>query len=87
MTIYVDRPVWPAYGRYWAHMVSDHSIGELLAAAQAAGIPERLFDADHVDVPDDRWDTVVDQGALVVPSREIVRRLHLAGLRRPRPAR
>lgn len=87
MTIFVDRPVWPGFGRFWSHMVSDHSIDELLYAAEAAGLPERLFDVDHVDVPDDRWELVVTQGAIVVPSRELVQRLIDSGLRRPRPGR
>ena len=84
MTILIDPPRWPAHGRLWSHLVSDSSYGELHAFAAAQGIPERGFDHDHYDVPQDRYDTLVAAGALAVESRELVRRLTAGGLRRPK---
>ena len=85
--ILVDRPTWPGHGRLWSHLVSDTSIEELQGFADAIGISRRAFERDHYDVISDRFDAVVAAGAVVVSSREIVRRLHAAGLRRRRLSR
>lgn len=82
MTVLIDPPRWPAHGRLWSHLVSDTSLAELHAFARAAGIPERGFDADHYDVPDERYDALVAAGAEPVPSRELLQRLLDSGLRR-----
>ncbi|CAN5376002.1 hypothetical protein BH09ACT4_BH09ACT4_22240 [soil metagenome] len=79
--ILIDEPRWPAHGTVWAHLVSDTSLEELHAFAAAAGIPERGFDNDHYDVPERRWDDLVEQGAQPVTGRELLRRLQAAGLR------
>ena len=84
MTLLVDAAVWPAHGRLWCHLVSDVSLEELHAFAGQLGIPRRGFDGDHYDVPDFRRDDVIAAGALPVASRELVRRLTAAGLRRPK---
>jgi len=88
MAILVDPATWPGRGRLWCHVVSDTSFDELHAFARACGIPERAFERDHYDVPADRRDELIAAGAQPVRSREIVRRLTEAGLRRPkhRPA-
>ncbi len=89
--IYVDRPAWPARGRLWSHLISDVSLAELHAFAEALGAPRRGFDRDHYDIPADRFPMAVWLGAYVVPSRDLVRLLRTSGLRRPkhlsRPAR
>ena len=86
--ILIDRPQWPgrgtSAGRYWSHLVSDVSTAELHAFAELLGSPRRAFDRDHYDIPADRFTTAVWLGATVVPSRDIVRRLRAAGLRRPK---
>lgn len=82
--ILVDRPIWPAHGRRFAHLVSDRSLEELHAFAASVGLPERAFHRDHYDLPDAWWDRAVEAGAEVVDARELVRRLRAAGLRRPR---
>jgi hypothetical protein len=79
--ILIDEAVWPAHGTVWAHLVSDSSLAELHAFAAAAGIPERGFDNDHYDVPQERWDDMVARGAEPVTGRELLRRLQVAGLR------
>nr|WP_154768307.1 DUF4031 domain-containing protein [Nakamurella alba] len=84
VTVLIDPPRWPAHGRLWAHLVSDASYDELHAFAAAAGIPERGFDHDHYDVPADRYDALVAAGAVAVDSRELLRRITHAGLRRPK---
>jgi hypothetical protein len=84
--VYVDPPGWPARGRLWSHLVSDVSYAELHVFAEMLGAPRRGFDRDHYDVPAERFAMAVWLGARVVPSREIVRVLHAAGLRRPRRA-
>lgn len=81
MTILVDPPLWPNHDRVWGHLVSDSSLEELHAFAAEAGIPERAFDCDHYDVPAERYDALVAQGAQLVDSRELVRRLRASGLR------
>lgn len=82
--IYVDRPVWPARGRYWSHLVSDVSFAELHAFAELMGLPERGFHRDHYDLPAERVQVAIWLGAVSVPSKEIVRRLTVSGLRRPK---
>jgi hypothetical protein len=82
--LYVDRPLWPAHGRLWAHMISDVSVRELHAFAELLGAPRRGFDRDHYDIPAERVPVAVWLGAAMVSSREISRRLRLAGLRRPK---
>lgn len=82
MTVLVDRAVWPARGRLWCHLVSDASLAELHAFAAAVGLPSRAFHRDHYDVPAERRDAALAAGALPVSSRELVARLHAAGLRR-----
>lgn len=85
--ILVDRPTWPGHGRMWSHLVSDESYAELHAFAARIGLPRRAFERDHYDVVAERFDTVVDAGAAVVTSREIVLRLRAAGLRRRKVSR
>ncbi|MGV9311740.1 DUF4031 domain-containing protein [Streptomyces sp. NPDC003691] len=82
MAIYIDPPTWPGHGRKWSHLISDVSYGELHAFAASIGCPPRAFDRDHYDVPSHRYADAVAAGAVEVPSREIVRLLIGAGLRR-----
>jgi hypothetical protein len=51
------------------------------------GIPDRGFDGDHYDVPEEAYERVLAAGAQPVSSRELVFRLRAAGLRRRRPRR
>lgn len=80
--ILVDPPSWPAHGRLWSHLVSDESLDELHEFAAALGVPRRGFDGDHYDIPAELYDRALAAGAQPVRSREIVRRLHAAGLRK-----
>jgi len=82
--ILVDRPIWTAHGRHFAHLVSDASIEELHGFAARLGLPDRAFHRDHYDLPDVWWDRAVAAGAEPVDPRELVRRLKAAGLRRRR---
>ena len=82
VTILVDPASWPGRGMLWCHLVSDVSLGELHAFAERVGIPRRGFDRDHYDVPEERRVDVIAAGAMPVTSRELVRRLAAAGLRR-----
>ncbi len=86
MTVLVDAAIWPFEGRKWAHLVSDTSFDELHAFAEQLGIPRRAFQGDHYDVPTDYRDRAIELGAEAVTSRELVRRLRAAGLRRVRSA-
>jgi len=84
--ILVDRPRWPAHGTRFAHLVSDDSLDELhaFAATVSSKLPRPLrFHHDHYDVAAEWWPRVVDAGAVVVTTHELVRRLRAAGLRRP----
>jgi uncharacterized protein DUF4031 len=84
VTVLVDPPRWPAHGRLWSHLVSDASVEELHAFAGRLGIPERAFDEDHYDIPQERYDDVVAAGATPVEGRELIRRLIASGLRVPK---
>jgi uncharacterized protein DUF4031 len=87
VTVLVDPPLWPRHGRTWSHLVSDTSLAELHAFAEAAGIPRRAFDLDHYDVPDERHADLVARGAVPVTAGELIRRLRASGLRVPAHAR
>jgi hypothetical protein len=82
VTVLIDPPNAPGHGRLWSHLASDASYEELHAFAAAEGIPERGFDRDHYDVPAEWYDRMLAAGATPVSSRELVARLHAAGLRR-----
>ncbi len=84
MTVYIDPPQVPYRGRLWSHLASDASYDELHRFAAGCGIPPGGFDADHYDVPAEHYAGAVAAGAVPVSSRELVRRLRDAGLRRPR---
>jgi hypothetical protein len=82
MTVFIDRPLWPARGRLWSHMVSDASYDELHAFAERLGVSRRAFDRDHYDVPSEVYDAALGLGATPIGSQELVARLTAAGLRR-----
>jgi len=82
--ILIDPPLVPSRGRLWSHLASDSSYEELHAFARKLGIPDRGFDRDHYDVPEDWYDEALAAGAVPVTSRELIIRLRDAGLRRRR---
>ncbi|GAA0413595.1 DUF4031 domain-containing protein [Streptomyces luteireticuli] len=82
MTLYIDPPRWPGHGRMWSHLVSDTSFEELHAFAARMGLPPRAFDRDHYDVMASAYGDAVRLGAVEVGSRDVVRMLTAAGLRR-----
>ncbi|MDB1088057.1 DUF4031 domain-containing protein [Streptomyces sp. ACA25] len=82
MTVYIDPPTWPGHGRLWSHLVSDSSYAELHGFAARLGCPPRAFDRDHYDLPAEHYAAAVRLGAVEIGSREVVRRLTAAGLRR-----
>lgn len=79
--ILIDPPTWPAHGRLWSHLISDRSLEELHAFARGTGVPERSFEGDHYDVPDERYAELVAAGAVPVGNRELARALTASGLR------
>ncbi len=84
--IMIDPPNAAGHGRLWSHLASDTSYDELHVFARELGIPERGFDRDHYDVPAEWYERVVALGAEPVTSRELIRRLVAAGLRRRKNA-
>jgi hypothetical protein len=82
VTVYIDPPAWPGHGRLWSHLVSDVSYEELHLFAADLGVPPRAFERDHYDLPSHRYADAVRAGAVEVSSREVVRLLYGAGLRR-----
>ncbi|KPI03893.1 protein of unknown function DUF4031 [Actinobacteria bacterium OK006] len=82
VTVYIDPPAWPGHGRLWSHLVSDVSYDELHLFAADLGVPPRAFERDHYDLPSHRYADAVRAGAVEVSSREVVRLLYGAGLRR-----
>ena len=83
MAILIDPAVWPAHGTTFAHLVSDESLAELHAFADAAGLDRRAFDLDHYDVPAERREALIALGAHPVPAKELIWRLRASGLRIP----
>jgi 8-oxo-dGTP pyrophosphatase MutT (NUDIX family) len=81
MAIWIDPPSWPAHGRMWSHVISDTSYGELQAFARQAGIPERGFDGDHYDIPQESYAALVAAGARPAEGKELARLLRDSGLR------
>ena len=79
--ILIDEARWWHRGRKWCHLVSDASLDELHAFADANDIPRRGFQGDHYDVPEEFRARLIESGAIVAESRELVRRLRAAGLR------
>lgn len=79
--ILVDPPAWEGWGTTWSHLVSDVSLDELHAFAESVGLPGRLFDLDHYDVPVARYEDVLAAGAVSVSGRELITRLRASGLR------
>lgn len=82
--IVIDPPLVARYGRTWSHLASDTSFDELHAFAADLGLPSKAFDRDHYDVPSEYYERMVAAGAVPVSSRDLVRRLRVAGLRRPK---
>ena len=80
--ILVDPAIWPWRGHRWAHLVSDESYDELHAFAARLEIPRRAFQGDHYDVPAYLRERAIEIGAVPVDSRQLVRRLRAAGLRK-----
>jgi hypothetical protein len=87
VTVLVDDAVWAWRGERWAHLTSDRSLVELHRFAELLGVRRLAFQGDHYDVPAPIRARAVDLGAVTVTSRELVRRLRLAGLRRRGAAR
>jgi hypothetical protein len=83
MAILVDPAIWRWRGRRWAHLVSDSSYDELHAFGARLGLRREWFQGDHYDVPEHVREAALRLGAEAVSSRELVRRLRDAGLRRP----
>lgn len=81
VTILMDEARWWFQGKKWCHLVSDESYAELHDFAQGVGIPRRAFQGDHYDIPEEYRSGLIEAGASVVESRELVRRLRGAGLR------
>jgi hypothetical protein len=81
VAILIDEARWWYRGRKWCHLVSDLSLEELHAFADANQIPRRGFQGDHYDIPEEFRAQLIDAGATVVESRELLRRLRGAGLR------
>lgn len=82
MTVWIDPPTWPGHGRHWSHLVSDVSFAELHAFAARLGAPARAFERDHYDIPASSYAEAVRLGARETGSKDLLRRLTEAGLRR-----
>jgi hypothetical protein len=85
--ILVDRAVWRWRGRRWAHLVSDETYDELHHFAQAIGKRRLSFQGDHYDVDEATRALALEAGAVEIDSRDLVRRIRAAGLRRRDPWR
>lgn len=83
MTILVDDCIWPWRDRLWCHMVSDEGLDELHAFARWLGVPERGFQGDHYDIPEEVRAMALEEGAVAVTSRALLAALYATGVRRP----
>ena len=82
MTVLVDEARWEWRGSLWAHLVSDESYEELHELATSIGKRRLGFQGDHYDIDSVDRERAIAAGAVAVDSRELVRRLTAAGLRR-----
>jgi hypothetical protein len=69
----------------WCHAVSDASFEELHRFADALGIPRRLFQGDHYDLPEHLRARALELGAEPVTTRELL--VRMAGPRGERARR
>jgi len=83
MAILIDNAIWPWRDWLWCHMISDTSVDELKTFAAKLGIPDRGFQGDHFDLPEHMREIAITHGAIEVTSREILRALYAAGIRKP----
>ncbi|CAN5831501.1 DUF4031 domain-containing protein [soil metagenome] len=81
VTVLIDEPRWWFRGRRWSHLVSDETLDELHQFADSVGIPRRGFQGDHYDIPEEYLAAMLAGGAVMVTSRDLLRRLRAAGLR------
>ena len=82
MAVLVDPAVWEWRGASWAHLVSDDSFDELHEFARRLGKRRLGFQGDHYDIDTVDRLRAVELGAEPVDSRDLVRRIRAAGLRR-----
>ena len=82
MALLVDPAIWPWRGMLFCHLVSDESVAELHAFAGRLGLRRMAFQGDHYDVEEVDRHRAIALGAEAVDSRELVRRIREAGLRR-----
>lgn len=80
--IVVDEARWVWQDRRWAHLCSTTDIAELHDFAEAIGKRRVGFQGDHYDVDEAERERALAAGAVPTSSREIVRALRAAGLRR-----
>jgi hypothetical protein len=81
MTLLVDPAIWPWRGHLFCHLVSDSHLDELHAFARWIGVPPRAYGGDHYDISIDMRVIAIEEGAIEVTSRELVRALYAAGMR------
>ncbi len=86
MSVLVDQPIWNYRDEKWSHLVSDTSYDELHRFANRVGLRRIGFQGDHYDIPQRLLSRAHAAGAIHTESRELVRRLRGAGLRKPRGA-
>ena len=82
MAVLVDPAVWAWRGASWAHLVSDESFDELHEFARRLGKRRLGFQGDHYDIDTIDRERALALGAEPVDSRDLVRRIRAAGLRR-----
>jgi len=70
VAILIDDPRWPAHGRLWAHLVSDHDLDELHAFARQLGLERERFQnktsGAHYDVPAPLREEALRLGAVAI---------------------
>ena len=89
VAIYIDPPTWPGpRPDVVASGQRPSPSTNCTPSRRGIGAPRRAFERDHYDLPAERYGDAVRAGAVEVGSKELVRRLTAAGLRRPknRPA-
>lgn len=65
----------------FSHLISDTSVEELHAFAEANGVAGRAFDLDHYDVPERLYEDLIAAGAMPLSGKELARALVASGLR------
>lgn len=76
--IYIDKPKLYGNDGWFSHMMTDGDLDELHSFAKLIGIKRYFFENKprhyHYDVPRKYFNVAIDKGAILVSSKELIRK-------------